>query len=108
LLIFFSKDAILRDFATRILDRHLFGWIEDPSIEEEKTVLDRIENKEYYFFKTRSSSKAYLPYQEKDDKQTIWILTQKNELKPLSQCSEIVKALLKMKAQTKMRIYFSK
>lgn len=104
----FSKDAILRDFATRILDRHLFGWIEDPSIEEEKTVLDRIENKEYYFFKTRSSSKAYLPYQEKDDKQTIWILTQKNELKPLSQCSEIVKALLKMKAQTKMRIYFSK
>ena len=32
----FSKDAILRDFATRILDRHLFGWIEDPSIEEEK------------------------------------------------------------------------
>ena len=104
----FSKDAILRDFATRILDRHLFGWIEDPSIEEEKTVLNRIENKEYYFFKTRSSSKAYLPYQEKDDKQTIWILTQKNELKPLSQCSEIVKALLKMKAQTKMRIYFEK
>lgn len=38
----------------------------------------------------------------------IWILTSKEELLPLSQCSEIVKALLKMPNKTKKRIYFAK
>lgn len=101
-------DEILNDFAKRILNRRLFGWIEDPSSQEETDVINRIENKEYYFYKTQSSQKAYLPYQEKDWKQTIWILKPNGELCPLSSCSQIVKALLKMEAKTQMRIYFKK
>lgn len=101
-------DIILKDFATRILDRHLFDWIEDPSESKEKEILDQINDKEYYFFKTMSSKSAYLPYRELNGKQTIWILTSKEELEPLSKKSAIVTALLNMKVQTKMRIYYPK
>lgn len=102
------KDEILRDFADRILNRRLFEWMEDPTEVEEKEILSHIENQKYYFYKTQNSKSAYLPYQELNDKQTIWILTNKNERVPLSKKSEIVKALLKMEPKANMRIYFPK
>lgn len=101
------EDEILRDFANRILNRHLFDWIEDPSEEQEKQIMEQIRNP-YYIYRTQSSSKAYLPYYEKDDQQTIWILTSDSQLVPLSCRSEIVKALFNMEKRTKMRLYFKK
>ena len=107
-----SKDPILKDLATRILDRHLFGWIEDPTPvqeqEKKKELIQRGLDLEYYYYEETSSSKAYLPYQEQDQRQTIWILTPKDQLEPLSYSSQIVKALLKMPDRTKKRIYFAK
>ncbi len=107
-----SKDPLLKDFASRILDRHLFDWIEDPTEEQESEVKERIQQRNldlnYYFYEETSRYQAYLPYQEREEGQMIWILTSKKELLPLSQCSEIVKALLKMPNKTKKRIYFAK
>ena len=51
---------------------------------------------------------SLLPYTENDENQIIWMLDSKNELVSLSSCSQIVKALLKMKNQTNKRIYFPK
>lgn len=106
------EDAILRDFACRILDRHLFDWIEDPTPLQEQVQLQKMKDRHldprYYFYEETSKYQAYLPYQEKDAYQMIWILTPQKELKPLSACSEIVKALLKMPNRTRKRIYFAK
>ncbi len=101
-----SNDEILKDFARRILDRHLFEWKEDASIEDEKQIKEKIANLNYYYYQEMSGKKSLMPYQEKEE--TIWILNSKNEVLPLSQCSEIVKALLKMENIPKKRIYFPK
>ena len=106
------KDEILKDFANRILNRHLFEWIEDPSHQQ----IQEIKNKlvvsgydlDYYYYEAISHSKAYLPYTENDENQIIWMLDSKKERVSLSSCSQIVKALLKMKNQTNKRIYFPK
>ena len=100
------------DFANRILNRHLFEWIEDPSYQQ----IQEIKNKlvasgydlDYYYYEAISHSKAYLPYTENDENQIIWMLDSKKERVSLSSCSQIVKALLKMKNQTNKRIYFPK
>ena len=101
-----SEDSILRDFSKRILDRHLFQWIEDPNESQIQEVKSNIENLEYYYYEEVSGKKALMPYQEIEE--TIWILDSNENLIPLSQCSEIVKALLKMENTTKKRIYFPK
>ena len=106
------EDEILKDFANRILNRHLFEWIEDPSHQQ----IQEIKNKlvasgydlDYYYYEAISHSKAYLPYTENDENQIIWMLDSKKERVSLSSCSQIVKALLKMKNQTNKRIYFPK
>lgn len=63
---------------------------------------------DYYYYEAISHSKAYLPYTENDENQIIWMLDSKNELVSLSSCSQIVKALLKMKNQTNKRFIFQK
>ena len=45
---------------------------------------------------------------QNDENQIIWMLDSKKERVSLSSCSQIVKALLKMKNQTNKRIYFPK
>ena len=101
-----SEDDILKDFANRILNRHLFDWIEDPSVDEISEIEKNCKNKEYYYYEDISSDKVYMPY--KESKETIWILDLHNQLVPLSECSEIVKALLRMENNTKKRVYFPK
>lgn len=105
-------DPVLKDLACRILDRHLFGWIEDPELQQEQEIKDKLQDlgldPSIYTVEEISQSKAYLPYQESDENTTIWILSSKSTLEPLSSCSEIVKALLKMPNTTKKRFYFAK
>ncbi len=106
----FHRDSLIQDFAGRILDRHLFGWIEDPREYEEQMIKDQLQKAgfdlEYYYYEEYGQSSAYLPYEE--NQETIWILDRKEELIPISQKSEIVKALLKIKNITSKRIYFAK
>ena len=108
----FSKDPILKDLASRILNRRLFEWIEEPTEKEEQEVLDTLKNLNldpaYYFHISYSKSEAYLPYVEKKEESIIWVLDSKKNMFPLSEKSEIVRALLKMETKTKKRIYFAK
>ena len=107
-----SKDSILKDFAQRILNRKLFEWIEQPDKKEEEMILEKLKangwNPDYYFYESYSKSQAYLPYKEEEESSIIWVLDLKNNLFPLSEQSEIVKALLKMETKAKKRIYFAK
>lgn len=107
-----SEDVILQDFAKRILNRHLFEWIEDPSHQQEQEIQRKLKQNHYdaryYYHEVISHSKAYLPYTEENKEQVIWMLDSKNELVCLSSCSQIVKALLKMRNQTNKRIFFPK
>ena len=87
------SDPLLRDLACRILDRHLFGWIEDPEWDQEQKIKDKLQDigldPAIYTIEEISQSKAYLPYQESDENTTIWILNSKSKLEPLSSCSEL-------------------
>ena len=106
-----SEDSILRDLSQRILDRHLFDWIENPDESTKQVIWDQVQSQydpKYYYYEDIKPSNAYLPYQEVDEIQTIWILTLKQQLAPMSSCSKIVKALLHMETQPNLRIYFPK
>lgn len=104
------EDKILREYAKAILDRHLLEWQEDPSEEEIQAIKKKIEAAGYdpslWFVEEKKKSSAYLPYTESDS--IIWIWTRHYELKPLSACSEIVKALLRMENTLEKRIYYVK
>lgn len=107
-----SMDPILKDFANRILNRHLFEWIEDPTKQQVQNIKSKLKQNgydtSYYYYEEISQSKPYLPYTEDDKNQIIWMLNSKGKLVSLSSCSQIVKALLKMKNETNKRIYFPK
>lgn len=106
-----SEDPILRDLSQRILDRHLFEWVENPDKSTKQVIWDQVQSQydpKYYYYEDIKPSNAYLPYQEVDEIQTIWILTLKQQLAPMSSCSKIVKALLHMETQPNLRIYFPK
>ena len=107
-----SSDNILSDFADRILNRRIFDWIEEPSLEKVDEIKKKIESKgyplEYYYYEEISQSKPYLPYTEENEDQIIWLLNSKEELVSLSSESEIVRALLKIENKTNKIIYFPK
>lgn len=101
-------DAILEEFAGRILHRGLFQWVENP---DESTVSDIRRQLEeqgkplaYYYHENRNTSPSYLPYQE--DEQPIRICKPDGSVALLSQESEIVKALLRMETNRNFRIYY--
>ena len=80
------------------------GFFDDLFNADELSCIDQpiaacagIYDLDYYYYEAISHSKAYLPYTENDENQIIWMLDSKNELVSLSSCSQIVKALLKMK-----------
>ena len=92
-----SEDVILKDFANRILNRHLFEWIEDPTKQQIMEIKKKLEqqdfNLDYYYYEVVSHSKAYLPYTENDENQIIWMLNSKNELISLGLTSNLVTLL---------------
>lgn len=105
------EDPILKDFAKRILDRHLFEWIEDVDSSEEEKILLKLKEKnldsKWYFEENISKSDQNLPYTEKDES-CILILDSKGKLNRLASESSIVSALQKMDIHTQKRIYFDK
>lgn len=93
------EDETLKDLANRILNRILLDWIEleeDSSLHFEKSTYCVIEN---------CKDLNCLPYQEKEN--PIWILNTKNQCIPLSDCSEIVRALLRMDINHKKRVFYN-
>lgn len=106
-----GKDRILKDLSYRIFNRHLLEWIENPDLEMLKKIKKDTKQKydvSYYFYEDIQALHAYLPYQEKNPQQTIWILKPNCTIQPLSNCSQIVKSLLKMENNPDLRVYYAK
>lgn len=107
-----SEDPYLRDIASRILERRLFDWIEDPSARQVETIRSEIEKRglplDLYYHEEFSHSSMYLPYREKDEEEAIGVLSASGRVEKLSEKSEIVKALMKMETHTRRRVYFVK
>lgn len=105
-------DVYIRDLADRILNRRLYDWMRDYSYEEAEQLKKAIEKRNLplslYTHEEALSSYMYRPYAENDQSQAIYVLDQKGRLFPLSQKSEIVKALLKMETKTNRTFYFVK
>lgn len=107
-----SGDPYLEDLATRILERRLFEWVEDPSVEQAKMIRIEIEKRQLpldlYYHEEFSHSSMYLPYREKDEEDAIEVLNSQGSIDKLSAKSEIVKAFMKMETHTRRRVYYVK
>ncbi len=105
-----SDDEILQLFAKAIVDRHLFEWMINPDDQQiyaiKKYLKEHNRPEAYFYYEDISSNQTYFPYDEKNA--IIWIRDSHQNLKPLSDCSEIVKALLRMESHTEQRIYYWK
>lgn len=105
-------DLYLSDLALRILDRRLFGWIEDPDEKELSEIHTELAERklpaDLYYHEEYSHSSMYLPYKEEDEKNAVYVLDPHGKIYRLSEKSEIVKALMKMETKTRRMVYFAK
>jgi len=104
-----ESDGILKDLATRLMDRRLFEYaeVESPQqVEEQRqNVIDAGLDPEYYFALDTAIQRPYSPYQEKENS-LIWILNTKNEIKELSQASVLVAAIVRGENKKDEKMYF--
>lgn len=103
----YCDDCILADLAKRIMNRRLFGYedcLNEEQISERKNdLLKAGYDPRYYLLKDVTRQQPYLPY-----KGMIYIVTSQEEVKELSEVSEIVSALIKGKAVNDVKLYFPK
>ena len=105
-----SPDAILRDFAHRILDRHLFEYETITNTNAIALIKQQVKNMgydpSYYVFCDAASQKLYSPYKIKEDGHNIWISCKDEEIRELSKVSEIVHALCHANIKEDKKVYF--
>ena len=90
-----------------VYDRNIKDSFIDSLGEVEKINLEREEdNNKVIRIRVKNGEDVLVAIN--DENQIIWMLDSKKERVSLSSCSQIVKALLKMKNQTNKRIYFPK
>ncbi len=104
-----ERDGILKDLATRLMDRRLFEYAEVESprqVEAQRqNVIEAGLDPEYYFALDTAIQRPYSPYQEKENS-LIWILNTKNEIKELSQASVLVAAIVRGENKKDEKMYF--
>ena len=105
-----SEDAILRDLAQRILNRQLFEY---KTVEHESEIEEIIQNvkkagfdSDYYIFQDAVTQIAYSPYKQSEAHHNIWVLLEDGSVKELSQVSDIVKAVSKVKSKQDKKVYY--
>lgn len=105
-----SEDAILRDLAHRILNRQLFEY---KTVEDESEIEEIIQNvkeagfdSDYYIFQDAVTQIAYSPYKQSEAHHNIWVLLEDGSVKELSQVSDIVKAVSKVKSKQDKKVYY--
>jgi len=105
-----DEDAILSDFAHRILERKLFDYVDiQSSMDYESKRQELIQygfNPEYYLYIDKAEKRPYSPYSE-DDSQ-IMILMPDKTIKELSQVSNIVSAIVFGKQKSENKLFFPK
>ena len=104
-------DLILSDFAQRILNRRLFGFIDvlnKKQIEETRNkVIDAGYDIDYYFVVGLATQTPYYPYALKE-KSMIWIVDANQQLQELSQASTLVKAITLGKEKEDNKMFLPK
>lgn len=105
-----SEDPVLSDLADRLLNRRLFGWIENPEPREEENIRRELASRglpeAFYLVHDISGSRMYLPYRE--NQAPIRVLDSHGHVRLLSEKSAIVKALDTMEPSSSHRLCFPK
>ena len=103
-----SDDPVLRDLAGRILERNLFEYGKVCQQEEYRRLcLEKGLDPEYYLAVDQQTQKTYKPYSD-HGKQSIWVLSEDNEIKELSSVSQIVKSIAGLPNELDERVFFPK
>ena len=103
-------DMILRDLATRLLDRHLFEYETYKDESDYKRICENVEKMgydiHYYVHHDVVSQKPYSPYASSESGHNIWVLNAADQIIELSMASDIVRALTRADLKQEEKIYF--
>lgn len=110
-LLRFSRDDILRDLSSRLLDRRLFEYCDaqdEKKIERQKQkVVKKGFDPRYYFKMDTAKQTPYKPYSSKGPK-SILALNKKGQIVELSKASVLVEAIVQGQDKNDTKIYFPK
>lgn len=106
-----SDDPVLKDLATRLLNRKLFKDMDltEANVRRVKRGLKQFKyNPAYYFQQDKVGQKPYEPYKEegKDICKAIYIQVDKDQCKELSQVSSVVGSLVKGRKEIDGLIFY--
>lgn len=102
-----DSDFILRDLSQRILHRRLFDYGDVKNLFVYEELLKKANyNLEYYLKIDKTKQKPYEPYRQ-DSSDAIWILCEE-DIKEISEVSEIVKAISAGKDKEQELVYYPK
>lgn len=106
-----NPDAIIRDLASRLLDRRLFEYAdaleEGEILRQRQRVIEMGYDPHYYFKMDTAKQAPYKPYSSKGPK-SILALNKKDEIVELSQASVLVEAMVKGQDKRDPKMYFPK
>jgi HD superfamily phosphohydrolase len=104
-----GPDPILKDLASRFLNRRLFEYKDVTSEVQRSTIKQQVEltyDSRYYFYQDEMVSRPYTPYTE--DESLIYISMPDGSIQELSQVSNIVAAIVSAKPKDDKKVYFPK
>lgn len=102
------KDIIVNDLANRLLNRNLFKYLPDnnKNLNDINNILNlNGYDRDYYLYIDTIFKKAYQPY-TKESEQNIYVLTDDNKIKEITEVSAIVLALSESKEKEVKKIYY--
>lgn len=105
-----DQDPILVDLSTRILNRKLFDYKDIQSEDEVEMVKQDLLNRgfdpAYYLYTDSAEKRPYFPYNEENS--LIYVLMPNQEVKELSQVSNIVHAIVNATQKLEKKVFFPK
>ena len=105
-----SPDKVLADLSRRLLERKLFTNINYIDEKQEANLALLLQEKgyhpKYYLAKDVAIARPYYPYLKNEN--VIWVLGKDNQIKELSEVSEIVLAITKGEDKQDRKLFFPK
>lgn len=105
-----KEDKILKDIASRLLNRKLFSYrtLDNENDKEKiKNVLMSLNyDPAYYLYEDSAMQRPYKPYKMEGKGQNIYVLTDKDEIVELSEISAIVKAVANGNLKEDHKIFY--
>lgn len=104
-----SPDPILSDLSSRLLNRRLFIYATLHNDGEVSNIMRDVEKRgydpKYYVTSDAAYQRPYQPYQSLGG-HNIWVLSEENEVKELSEVSLIVQAIVNGKSKEDKKIFY--